>query len=340
MLDFVKRLKYTSAFLRRDFVHMNLQLLYQCNFRCRICDFWKPRYEDMPKLSAADVRAMVEKLPAPMIVSIGGGEPLLNPELIDIIKILSEKHFPVMICNGWYVTPENAKEMLQAGLHEISVSVDYADPKKHDKQRGMEGAFEKAINALDTLNKCRTSEYQRVHMISVVMDDNLEEIEPLIRLSGEMGITYLLTFYSHNRGKKDRRNADVDISDYLLKLQKKYPHFVAIRSYIERFTDAVQEGGIRPCYGGKNFLNIDCQGNVSRCIDRLEETAGNILTDSFDEIRKSLLQHYQNNDCGNCWTSCRGNFETLMYGKHPIRNLMDSYQVTRSIPLVTTSERV
>ena len=338
MLDLAKRFKYTSAFLRRDFVHLNLQLLYQCNFRCRICDFWKPRYEHMPKLSVADIQIIADKIPSPMIVSIGGGEPLLHPDLPEVIRVLAQKHFPVMICNGWYVTPENAREMLQAGLHEISVSVDYIDPKKHDKQRGIEGAFDRAIAALDTLNRCRVSKYQRVHMISVVMDDNLEDIEPLVRLSGEMGITYLLTFYSHNRGKKAKRGAEVDISKHLLDLQKRYPHFVAIREYIGRFTEAVrEEGGIRPCYAGKNFFNIDCQGSVTRCIDRLDDCVGNILTDDFQEIRKALLKQHEASDCGDCWTSCRGNFETLMYGKRPVRNLIDSYRITRSIPLVPSN---
>lgn len=334
MSDLVKRMKFFGAFLRRDFVHLNLQLLYQCNFHCRICDFWKPAYKDMPQLSAADVQIMVDKLPGPMIVSIGGGEPLMHPELLPIIRILGKKHFPVMICNGWYVTPENARELFAAGLHEISISVDYADAAKHDKQRGVQGAFERALQALDTLNRSRIHASQRVHMISVVMDDNLDQIEPLIKLAGEMGITYLLTYYSHNRGKKDRRNAQEDVSAHLLALKRKYPHFVAIEGYLERFTDAAGDDGIRPCYAGKNLLNVDCQGNVSRCIDHLDQSAGNILVDDFESIRMNLLRQFEANDCGACWTSCRGNFETLMYGEKRLRNLMDSYRVTRAIPLV------
>lgn len=335
MLDLVKRMKYTGAFLRRDFVHVNLQLLYQCNFHCKICDFWKPRYEHMPYLSVEDVEVMVEKLPSPMIISIGGGEPFMHPRLPEIIRVLARKHFPVMICNGWYVTPENAREVMEAGIHEISVSVDYADPARHDRQRGIPGAFDRALQALELLNKARVSPTQRVHMISVVMDDNLDQIEPLIQLSAERQLTYLLTFYSHNRGRKDRRNGDEDVSTHLLALAKKYPHFVALRGYLEKFTDAVRlEEGIRPCYAGRNLLHIDCQGNVSRCIDRLEDCAGNILTDDFETIRKALFKQQEANDCGACWTSCRGNFETLMYGKQRLRNLIDSYRITKSIPLL------
>ena len=39
-------------------------------------------------------------------------------------------------------------------------------------------------------------------MISVLMDDNLEEVEPLIKLSREIGVTYMLSLYSWNRVQK------------------------------------------------------------------------------------------------------------------------------------------
>jgi len=338
MHDLGKRLKYLYSFSRKRLVHLNLQILYQCNFRCTICDFWKEPYKSMPKMSAADAWTISEKLRAigPQIVSIGGGEPLLHPGLPEIVRALAGNHFPVMICNGWFVTPERARELFAAGLYEISISLDYADPAKHDKQRGTPGAFAHAVQALETLFKNRVYPYQRVHMISVIMEDNLDEIEPLARLAQEMGITYLVTLYSHARGTKTPRVPREDVSAHLLALRKKYPHFIALRGYLSRFTEAVNEGKkVAPCYAGKNLFNIDCQGNVTRCIDRLDQVAGNILTDELGAIEQSLLRQYEANDCGDCWTSCRGNIETLMYGPKRFRNLLDSHLVTRDVPLVS-----
>jgi len=334
--EMTKKIKFASAFMHKEMVHLNLQLLYECNFRCRICDFWKPRFKDMPKLSVADIEVMAKKLPGPMIVSIGGGEPMMHPDLTDIIRVLARDNFPVMICNGWYVTPENARAVFEAGLHEISISVDYADPARHDKQRGMKGAFDRAVKALETLHENRVHPHQRVHMISVVMNDNVDEIEPLILLAKEIGVTYLVTHHSSNRGKKPRRDsADRDVSAHLLELRKKHGNFVACRGFLERFTEAQRSpDGIKPCYAGKNLFNIDCQGNVTRCIDRLDQVAGNILRDDYEDIASKLLAFQAADDCGDCWTSCRGWFETLMYGKNRIRNLVDSYQVTRKLPLV------
>ena len=172
----------------------------------------------------------------PQIVSIGGGEPLLHPELVEIVRELAREHFPVMICNGWFVTPENARQLFQAGMVEISVSVDYAQPSRHDAQRGVPGAHQRAIRALEALDRARTHPAQRVHMISVVMEDNLEELEPLIQLCARLGITYLVTLQSSWRGESPRFPS-VDVSARLLELKRRYPGFVQLRGYLARFTD-------------------------------------------------------------------------------------------------------
>jgi MoaA/NifB/PqqE/SkfB family radical SAM enzyme len=287
-------------------------------------------------LSAADVRVIEQKLRTigPMIVSIGGGEPLLHPELLDIIRILKQNNFPVMICNGWYITPELARELFRAGLYEISVSLDFSSPEKHDGLRGVPGAFDQACNALTTLMNCRVSPQQRVHMIAVVMDDNIDQIESLIQLAQKLGVTFLVTLYSHGRGAKAPKPATENVSEILLGLKKKYPNFVALRGYLDRFSGASNaDTGVMPCYAGRNLFNIDCQGNVSRCIDRMEDSAGNMLTEDPDAITGKLLKQQRNNDCSDCWTSCRGNFETMMYGPDRFLNILDGYRMLKSIPL-------
>ena len=330
-----KRLRYLRSFMGKNLVHLNLQILYQCNFRCQICDFWKEPYRRMPLLSPQQTEIISDKLAqsiGPLIVSIGGGEPLIHRGLTQIVRALARHHFPVMICNGWLVTEEKARELFSAGLHEISISVDYASAEKHDAQRGRKGSFDRAIRALEILQANRQHSSQRVHMITVIMDDNLDEVEPLIQLAEKIGVSYLVTLYSDHRGNKENKLSRTDLTRRLLDLRKRYPRFVPLRGYLDRFTEAVTTG-VSPCYAGKILFNIDCQGNVSRCIDQLDHPAGNILTDDVPSIRQTLLDQFESGDCNKCWTSCRGNFETLMYGKQRLKNLIDSYRVTRSIPL-------
>jgi MoaA/NifB/PqqE/SkfB family radical SAM enzyme len=268
-----------------------------------------------------------------MVVSVGGGEPLLHEDLIGIVRALAQHHFPVMICNGWYVTPEKARALFEAGIGEVSISVDYADPTRHDEQRGMPGAFDKAMEALRILQENRVHPWQRVHMISVVMEDNLDELEPLIQRCRAMGITYLVTLYSTRRGHGAPQSPPIDVSARMLDLHRRYPEFVQIRGYLARFTEAFQQDGIGPCYAGKHLCNIDCQGQVSLCIDRLDEPVGNLLTDAPQDIERRLREKYQTNDCRSCWTSCRGTIESLRYGKGKIGSLRDYSRMIRPLPL-------
>ena len=222
-------------------------------------------------------------------------------------------------------------------MTEVSISVDYADPAKHDEQRGMKGAFARAIDAIAALAENRVSPDQRVHMISVVMDDNLDDIEKLIKLSREIGVTYLVTLYSDGRGKKLPRLHMKQVGEHLLKLRRKYEDFLSLPRYLERYMEVTDDRhGVTPCYVGKNLFNIDCQGNVTLCIDSLDDPVGNILSDAIEDIRQWLLQEHHDNACGRCWTSCRGSVETLMYGKKRLYNALKSYDVIKAVPLGRT----
>lgn len=329
-----KKLRFAKSFLRNRLVHVNLQILYSCNYRCAICDFWKPAWRQKPSLSAAQAEVISDQLNllGPQIISIGGGEPLLHPELTTIVRMLARNHFPVMITNGSLVTPELARTLFAAGMVEISVSVDYADASRHDAQRGVAGAHARAIEALQILQANRTDPEQRVNMISVVMEDNLSNVEPLIEACEQMGITYLVTLYSHSRGTKPERVAGA-VSERLLAIKRRHRNFVALRGYLERFTEAAKNNGIGPCYAGRNLCNIDSRGDVGLCIDRLEDPVGNILTDDVFEIERRLLERHRSNQCRDCWTSCRGSIEAVRHGRGKLGNLLDYYQMTRPVRL-------
>jgi MoaA/NifB/PqqE/SkfB family radical SAM enzyme len=216
---------------------------------------------------------------------------------------------------------------------EISVSLDYADPQKHDAQRGKPGAFVQGLEALRILHATRTHPEQRVNMISVIVDDNLDDVEPLIERCRDLGITYLVTLYSHSRGSKPTRVAVSDLSRRLLELKRRHRQFVALRGYLERFSAASDATGPGRCHAGRNLCNIDCQGNVSFCIDRLENPVGNLLTDNIRMIQRCLLERHHTNDCRDCWTSCRGSIEAVLYGGQRLLNVWDYYQMTRPVPL-------
>lgn len=329
-----RKLRYAWSFLAGRIVHVNLQVLYDCNCRCRICDFWRGAYANRPRLAVEQAGTVADKLNeiGPQIISIGGGEPLLHPELEAIARALARHHFPVLITNGTLVTPEKARALWSAGMMEISVSVDYASARRHDAQRGLPGAFDQALKALEILHATRCHAEQRVHMISVLMDDNLDDAEPLIEQCEGMGITYLLTLCSPGRGQTMKRPPAAEVSRRLLDLKRRHPHFVALRGYVGRFTEAIARG-VGPCQAGRLLCNIDTQGDVTFCIDHSGNPAGNILRDSMSDIVECLRRQHRASPCRHCWTSCRGSVETIRSLRQLPGNLCDYWQMARPIKL-------
>jgi len=308
------------------YVHCNLQVTRRCNFRCQICDFWKIEHSKERELSLSEIETLTNKLAdyGTLAVSLAGGEPMLREDILDIIRIVSKKHFPIMITNGWYITPDNAHALWEAGLHEISISIDYADPKKHDALRGHAGAFGQAVETLKILHASRHSNRNRVHMISVLMDDNVEDIEQLILLSEQIGVTYMVNLYSYQRGKKSERLPKRPVSQLMMNLKKKHNNFVSLTSYLERMDVAVRQGGVGNCQAGRYFMNIDNYGNISRCTETTDMPVGNLLKESPADIRYKLMHQQMSDSCSQCWTSCRG-WAELMHGPQRMRSWKEFY---------------
>src|SRR5204863_6308577 len=78
------------------------------------------------------------------VVSIEGGEPLVRKDIAGVVRAFAKKHVPVLFTNGWYVTPEIARTLFDAGLAQASVSIDYPDRRRHDAKRRVPGATEHA----------------------------------------------------------------------------------------------------------------------------------------------------------------------------------------------------
>ena len=114
-----RRLRLGAGFLHRKLIHCNLQVTYRCNFRCKICDFWKDGHDAAEELTVEEVGIIGERLNrlGTLIISLGGGEPLIREDLYRVIAVLNAAdHFPILITNGWFVDEAVARDILRAGL--------------------------------------------------------------------------------------------------------------------------------------------------------------------------------------------------------------------------------
>lgn len=289
------------------------QVTYRCNFRCRFCHYWRDPAGMEPEPSVARYRTGSKKLASygTLMVSIAGGEPMLRRDLPEIIEAVGEYHFPFVTTNGWFVTPKSAREMMQAGVWGVSVSIDYADPALHDRARGMDGAWQQAWRAVELLAAARVHDFQRVNVIAVLVADNIDHMEPLTQMAAERNAYFMVQPYGFRKtGAKSHAHNDGAVAGKLLALRKRYRNFLSNPYYLERF-DRFLAGGIPGCRAGRAFFNIDAAGNVAKCVESRATPVANIYRNGPGVIHKRLRAAAKANTCTDCWYNCRGEIESL-----------------------------
>lgn len=266
-----------------------------------------------PEPTVEDYAAGAKKLASygSIFISLAGGEPLLRPDLPDIVREIAQFHMPFVTTNGWLATPELAEALMSAGLWGVSISIDYADPAKHDAARGKDGAWEQAWRAVEMFNRARKYDYQRVNVMGVLLRDNIDDLEALIKMAAERNAYFMVQPYSHLKtGSHEHEHNDGPVGPRLLELWRRHQNFLSNPHYLGQF-DAFLNGGIPNCRAGRAFFNIDSTGDIAICVENRHRPIANLLRDSQHVIRDRLRAAARNNPCTKCWYNCRGEVESL-----------------------------
>jgi radical SAM protein with 4Fe4S-binding SPASM domain len=204
--------------------------------------------------------------------------------------------------------------------------LDFADEKRHDENRGKQGAFKRAVEAVKYFVEAKINKFQKVNVTAVLLKENIDEIEKLIVLAGKLGAEFTLQPYANikTNGHQDDAIKDhtitQEVSHHLLKLKRKYPSFKSSREYLRRYDEFLQEG-IGGCQAGRLFFNIDQKGDIAKCVEDLDNPVGNIKTIGIKELRNALLQKQIENRCKACWYGCRGEVECF-YTLNGVKNTL------------------
>lgn len=269
---------------------------------------------DAPELSVADFWRGSRKLSrlGSLLISLAGGEPLVRPDIVEITEAVARWHFPFITTNGWFSNEGLAEDLFAAGLWGVSISIDYADPERHDRRRGMPGAFERAVRAVEQFSRARVHKWQRVNWMAVLMEDNLDQIEPMIRMAAERGAYFMVQPYGVRKTGVGRFAHAYDgmVGSHLLALRQKYANFLSNPYFLSRF-DAALNGGVRGCLAGRGFFNIDSVGDIAACVEERERPVANLFRDSAREIVRRLKADDVRKRCKACWYNCRGEIEAL-----------------------------
>jgi MoaA/NifB/PqqE/SkfB family radical SAM enzyme len=100
----------------------------RCNLACGYCN----EYDHTSKpIDLEIIKSRLNKLAdlGTSIVTISGGEPMMHPELDQIIHHIRVRGMIAgLISNGYYFTPERIKRLNKAGLEYLQISIDNVEP--------------------------------------------------------------------------------------------------------------------------------------------------------------------------------------------------------------------
>jgi MoaA/NifB/PqqE/SkfB family radical SAM enzyme len=106
----------------------------RCNLACKYCN----EYDDFSKPVPTHVMfRRVDKLGelGTSVVTISGGEPLLHPELDEIIRRVRQNSIVAgMITNGYLLMPDRIERLNRAGLEWLQISIDNVNPDDVSKK--------------------------------------------------------------------------------------------------------------------------------------------------------------------------------------------------------------
>jgi radical SAM protein with 4Fe4S-binding SPASM domain len=116
---------------------------------------------------------------------ISGGEPLLRPDLFDLISYASQSLKVTLSTNGTLVGFQEAGELKKVGITEIAVSLDGILSQTHDNLRG-KGSYERTLNGIDFLK--REGLEERIHLNFCLSKLNIDEAIDFPEFAENLGI--------------------------------------------------------------------------------------------------------------------------------------------------------
>ncbi len=266
---------------------VNWTLSYACNFSCRHCYSRDIRRAELP---LEQVLRIVDELARcrVLFVNLGGGEPLLYPHLLEVVRYASRRGLRVSLnTNGWLLDRERARALREAGVVSVGVSLDGATPEVHDRFRNRPGSFGRALEALEHLRDAGVPST----VSAVIHRHNAETYREIVALAAARGAgtVYLHNFKCAGRGARNR--ADLDLSpeewrafyEEALAYRERAPVKIAFDDPILALLGASEPGAVKGSTCGKLSVHLEPDGEVTPC-GFIPVSAGNVLEQGLDRI--------------------------------------------------------
>jgi MoaA/NifB/PqqE/SkfB family radical SAM enzyme len=265
----------------------------RCNLACTYCN----EFDDFSKpVPVDDMYRRVDKLGAlgTSVVTISGGEPLLHPELDDIIRrIRANDMVAGLITNGYLLVAERIERLNRAGLEWLQISIDNVNPDEVSK---------KSLKVLDKKLQL-LAEHADFHVnINSVVGAGIKHPQDALvigKRAVELGFSSTIGII-HDGGGQLQPLADEERRIYheMKRLEKR--SFTRVNS----FQDNIAKGKANEwrCRAGSRYLYICENGLVHYCSQQRGYPATPLESYTREDLRREYLS--EKSCAPHCTVSC------------------------------------
>ncbi|MDJ0667670.1 MAG: mycofactocin radical SAM maturase [Desulfobacterales bacterium] len=266
-------------------VNVTWEVTYACNLSCIHClsDSGNRRAAE---LSTDDCRRVIDQLSAMKVFqfNIGGGEPFMRPDFLDLMDYAHEKGMVTCISTNGTLIDRDVARRLDHPLVYIQVSLDGATPASNDPIRGR-GSFQKVQQALEYLRE-RDIE---VSINTVLTQLSFPELDRMTTLAAEYGAKLRVSrFRPSGRGKQSWSQLNVS-AEQMLAFSDWLSRHLGVSTGDSFFSVSTEERrslGLNMCGACKLTCCISPEGGVYPCAFLQEDDfrAGTLPQEVFAEI--------------------------------------------------------
>ncbi len=280
----------------------------RCNLSCTYCN----EYDDVSApVPLPEMLARIDHLArlGTTLIVISGGEPLLHPELDQIIaRIRRHGMLAALITNGYLLTAERIQRLNAAGLEHLQISVDNIQP---------DDVSLKSLKVLDKKLQL-LAEHADFHVnINSVVGAGVKEPQDAVIIACralELGFTSTVGIIHDGTGQLRALDPASLAAFHEIKRLSKSSY-----SRLNKFQENIAHG--RPngwrCRAGARYLYICEDGLVHYCSQQRGYPAKPLLQYTLADIRR---EYRTEKSCApKCTVSCAHQTSYMDWWRHPQR---------------------
>jgi mycofactocin radical SAM maturase len=302
-------------------VNVTWEVSYACNLSCKHClsDSGPKRQGE---LSTAECFKVIDQLAAAKVFqfNIGGGEPFLRPDFLDLMDYAHQKGMVTCIStNGTLIDDDTARRLAKEMVY-IQVSLDGATAASNDAIRG-KGSFEKVISALECLRK----QHIEVSVNTVLTRKSYPELDDLVVLAATYGAKLRVSRFRPAGRGKDAWNELNITGDQMLAFSDWLGRHLAVSTGDSFFSVSSEDRrslGLNMCGACKLTCCLSPRGDIFPCafLQEPEFRAGKLPEDRFTDIWShapvfASFRQLEIKSCESChrFDMCHGGCPAIAY---------------------------